>query len=48
MVAIKPKLGRIIPLHQMWEGTNVCMYCGKPFYLWGEGLEECKANPNFR
>lgn len=40
--AVRPPLGEIIRLHQAYEGTDVCLYCGKPVKEWGS-MEKCPA-----
>lgn len=38
----KPPLGEIVRLHQAYEGTVVCLYCGKPINEW-KPMEKCLA-----
>lgn len=40
--AVRPPLGEIIRLHQAYEGTVVCLYCGKPVKEW-KSMEKCPA-----
>jgi hypothetical protein len=40
--AVRPPLGEIIRLHQAYEGTDVCLYCGKPVKEW-KSMEKCPA-----
>lgn len=41
-VIVKPPLGEIIKMHQAYENTDVCLYCGKPVKEWGI-MEKCPA-----
>lgn len=36
----KPPLGKPPKLHQAYEGTDECLYCGKPIDDW-EPMERC-------
>ncbi len=36
----KPPLGEMVLLHQAYEGTDGCLYCGKPIDGW-EPMEKC-------
>jgi len=40
--AVRPPLGEMIRLHQVYEGNDVCIYCGKPVDEW-ETMEKCPA-----
>jgi hypothetical protein len=42
MVQFKPPVGEIIRLHQAYDGTVVCLYCGKPIKEWIP-MEKCLA-----
>jgi hypothetical protein len=39
---IKPPLGEIIRFHQAYEGTTVCLYCGRHIKEW-KPMEKCLA-----
>lgn len=36
----RPPLGKSPNLHQAYEGTDICLYCGKPVKEW-RPLEDC-------
>jgi len=38
----KSPLGEIVPLHQVYEGSEECLYCGKPIDKWNPG-ERCSV-----
>jgi len=38
----KPPLGEVILLHQAYEGTEQCLYCGTPIQQWSP-IEKCSA-----
>lgn len=42
MTARKPPLGKAPLLHQAYEGTDICLYCGKPVAEW-LAMEDCPA-----
>ncbi len=41
-VVARPPLGEIIKMHQAYENTDVCLYCGKHMKEWGT-MEKCPA-----